>query len=57
MNLKKHDAVSVVDVWDGGIRTDAVQQLHVMVRAVLDENYTKPDPFLCMDEYKGIKDE
>ncbi len=55
MNLKQHEAVSVVDVWDGGLRTDAVQQLHVMVRAVLDENYTKPDPFLCMDEYKEDK--
>lgn len=57
MNLKQHDAVSVVDVWDGGIRSDAVQQLHIMVRAVLDENYTKPDPFLSLPQYKDVKDE
>lgn len=51
MNLKKHEAICVVDVWDGGLRTDEVQQLHVMVRCVLDENYTKSDPFLCMPQF------
>lgn len=48
MNLKQHDAVEVVDVWDGNLRSNEVQQLHVMVRKVLDDNYTKPDPFLSV---------
>lgn len=49
MNLKQHEAVEVVDVWDGNLRSNDVQQLHVMVRKVLDDNYTKPDPFLVID--------
>lgn len=48
MNLKQHDAVEVVDVWEGNLRSNEVQQLHVMVRKVLDDNYTKPDPFLSV---------
>ena len=48
MNLKIHEAVSANAVFKDGLCTDKVQQLHVMVRAVLDENYAKPNPFLCM---------
>jgi len=58
MNLKIHEAVSANAVFKDGIRTDVVQQLHVMVRQVLDENYSKPNPFLCMPNMdKEKKDE